>query len=192
MGNKILYAILFCWVKMHALLPMKALYVLSDILYFIAYRVLHYRVKVTRQNLRNAFPEKSEAERLELERRFYHHFTDYIVETIKLAHISLDELKKRAYITNPELIDELMDKGHNTMVLLMGHYGNWEWYTGATSFFRDAKIYQIYRPLNNKAVDDLFIYLRTRFGSSGIPKGDAVRETFMLKRRKEHALVIFI
>lgn len=192
MWNKIQYALIYSWVKIHALLPMRALYVLSDILYVLVYRIIWYRVKVVRKNLTNSFPEKSEAELLKLEREFYHHFADYIVETIKLAHISLEELQRRAYLRNPELVDQLMAEGHTCFILLMGHYGNWEWFSGSTSRFKDSRIYQIYRPLSNKAFDQLFIHLRTQFGSYGIKKQDTVREVIQLKKDKTPCVVIFI
>ena len=100
MWDKIQYAFLYSWVKVHALLPMRALYVLSDILYVLIYKIAGYRVKVVRRNITASFPDKSKAELRQLERRFYHHFADYIVETIKLAHISLDEIQQRAYLRN--------------------------------------------------------------------------------------------
>lgn len=153
MWDKIQYAFLYSWVKVHALLPMRALYVLSDILYVLIYKIAGYRVKVVRRNITASFPDKSKAEWRQLERRFYHHFADYIVETIKLAHISLDEIQQRAYLKNPELVDQLMEKGHTCFILTMGHYGNWEWFSGSTTRFEDSRIYQIYRPLNNKAFD---------------------------------------
>ena len=61
-GNKILYAILVCWVKAHAILPMRLLYLLSDFLYFITYYVARYRLKVVGRNLKASFPEKSRKE----------------------------------------------------------------------------------------------------------------------------------
>ena len=192
MWNKIQYALIYSWVKIHALLPMRALYVLSDILYVLVYRIIRYRVKVVHKNLTNSFPEKSEAELLKLEREFYHHFADYIVETIKLAHISLEELQRRAYLRNPELVDQLMAEGHTCFILLMGHYGNWQWFSGSPSRFKDSRIYQIYRPLSNKAFDQLFIHLRTQFGSYGIKKQDTVREVIQLKKDKTPCVVIFI
>ena len=175
MWDKIQYAFLYSWVKVHALLPMRALYVLSDILYVLIYKIAGYRVKVVRRNITASFPDKSKAELRQLERRFYHHFADYIVETIKLAHISLDEIQQRAYLRNPELVDQLMAKGHTCFILTMGHYGNWEWFSGSTTRFEDSRIYQIYRPLNNKAFDKLFANLRTQFGSFGIKKNDQVK-----------------
>ena len=119
MWNKIQYALIYSWVKVHALLPMWALYILSDILYVLVYKVVRYRVKVVRQNMKASFPDKSDTELRRLEREFYHHFADYVVETIKLAHISLEELQRRAFLKNPELVDTLMEKGHTCFILLM-------------------------------------------------------------------------
>ena len=192
MWNKIQYALLYAWVKTHALLPMPLLYVLSDILYVIIYRIVRYRVAVARRNLSASFPEKSTKELRLLERRFYHHFSDYIVETIKLAHISQKEVLRRAHVENPELVDQLMEKGHLCVILLMGHYGNWEWYSASTPIFKDARIYQIYRPLKNLAVDRLFIQLRTHFGSFGIKKNDTIRDIIQLKKDKTRCVVIFL
>ena len=192
MWTRIQYILIYGWIKIHALLPMRLLYVLSDILYLIIYWVIRYRVPVVRKNLKSSFPDKSEEELKQLEKAFYHHFADYIVETLKLAHISLQELQERAYVQNPELIDKLMDNGHPCCLFLMGHYGNWEWYSGSNSRFKDARLYQIYRPLNNKAVDKIFIHLRTKFGSSGIPKNDTGREVVRLVRNKIRSGVVFL
>ena len=192
MWTRIQYILIYGWIKIHALLPMRLLYVLSDILYLIIYWVIRYRVPVVRKNLKSSFPDKSEEELKQLEKAFYHHFADYIVETLKLAHISLQELQERAYVQNPELIDKLMDNGHPCCLFLMGHYGNWEWYSGSNSRFKDARLYQIYRPLNNKAVDKIFIDLRTKFGSLGIPKNDTGREVVRLVRNKVRSGVIFL
>ena len=62
MWNKIQYALIYSWVKVHALLPMWALYILSDILYVLVYKVVRYRVKVVRQNMKASFPDKSDTE----------------------------------------------------------------------------------------------------------------------------------
>lgn len=174
------------------MLPMPVLYVLSDILYILIYRVMRYRLKVVRRNLEASFPDKSEIELRRLEREFYHHFADYIMETIKLAHISEEEVLRRAYIKNPELATQLQAEGQKTVMMLMGHYGNWEWFSSASMIFKDSRLWQIYRPLNNKAVDRLFIYLRTRFGSYGMKKNDTVRDMIQLKKEDSNNIVIFI
>lgn len=192
MWEKIQYALLYSWVKIHAILPMRVLYLLSDVLYVLIYKIAGYRIKVVRKNMKASFPDKSEEEIRRMEREFYHHFSDYIVETIKLAHISLEEVQQRAFLKNPELVDRLMEKGHTCFILLMGHYGNWEWFSSASSRFEDSRIYQIYRPLNNKAFDRLFIRLRTHFGSFGIKKNDTIRDIIKLKQDKTRSVVIFL
>lgn len=192
MWNKIGYALLYTWTKVHALLPMSLLYILSDILYVLIYKIAGYRLKVVRRNMKNSFPEMNEKELRKMEREFYHHFSDYIVETIKLAHISLKEIQERAWLKNPEMVDRLMEEGHTCFILLMGHYGNWEWFSASTSRFKDSRIYQIYRPLKNKAFDKLFIALRTQFGSYGIKKNDTIRDIMRLKQDKTRSVVIFL
>lgn len=192
MWNNITYYLLYGWTKIHALLPMRVLYILSDIFYFFIYYVVHYRRSVVRSNIKGCFPQKNEKELRKMERTFYRHFSDYIVETIKLAHISLEELQKRAWLRNPEVADRLMEEGHTCFILLMGHYGNWEWFSGSSSRFEDSRIYQIYRPLKNKAFDRLFIELRTEFGSYGIKKNDTIRDIIKLKQEKTRSVVIFL
>ena len=93
---------------------MAVLYVFSDVLSFFIYRVVRYRLKVVRRNLRHAFPNKTERERQELERRFYRHFADYIVETIKLAGISHEELLRRSRLSNPEMVKPLLAQNHKS------------------------------------------------------------------------------
>ena len=192
MWDKIQYYVLYGWVKIHAIWPMSVLYVFSDVLYVLIYRIFRYRLKVVRRNLSASFPHASKQELSLLERRFYHHFSDYIVETMKLAHISHEELLRRAHIINPEVVDQLMDKGHSCVILMMVHAGNWEWFSGSMPAFKDSRIYQIYRPLKNKAVDRLFIYLRTRFGSFGIKKNETIRDIIRLKQEKIRCVIIFI
>ena len=183
MWNKIQYALIYSWVKVHALLPMWALYILSDILYVLIYKIIRYRVKVVRQNMKASFPEKSDTELRQLEREFYHHFADYVVETIKLAHISLEELQRRAFLKNPELVDKLMEKGHTCFILLMGHYGNWEFVPSVTLWMRKGSVIfaQIYRPLKNKWFDRFFLKLRGRYHSECIAKQDTLRSILRYK-----------
>lgn len=192
MMHSVGYALLFLWVKAHALLPMRVLYVLSDVLCFIVYRVARYRLRVVRRNMKASFPDKAEKELRKLERDFYHHFADYIIETIKLAHISEKEIKRRAHVINPELLDQLTRESDGCIVGYMGHYGNWEWFTSSQLVFKNAILYQIYRPLKSRAVDRLYIYLRTRFGSKGIRKNDTVRDAITLHRAHVNGIVTFL
>lgn len=187
------YTLLYIWVKLHAYLPLRLLYVLANVLYLLMYRVAGYRLKVTRRNMQASFPDKTRKELQQMERAFYRHFADYFVETIKLAHVSEKEIQRRACMTNPQLIDRLIDEsGHTCILVMLGHYGNWEWFTAGNGFFAKARMYPVYRPLSNKAFDRLFVYLRARFGAVGIRKHEMLRNLVKFKQEKTPALAVLL
>ena len=147
-----------------SLLPMWMLYGVADFAYFILYTVLKYRIQVTRKNLRNAFPDKSEDELKNLEKRFYRHLGDVLVETIKSFSISSASLKKRMKVLNPELLESYYAKG-NSVIATTGHYGNWEWAAMTLSLHFDKfKAMGLYLPLKNKVFNRAMIRSRSRFG----------------------------
>ncbi len=129
--QNIVYSPLHLWFKLHAILPMRILYILSDILYFPLYHIVHYRKKLVSENLRKAFPDKTDKELKQLEQKFYHHFCDYIVETIKLMHISDEEMRRRMKFEQVEIIDRLFAE-NRSIIILLGHFGNWEWVPSVT------------------------------------------------------------
>ncbi len=181
--KKILYFPLYIWMKLHALLPLPVLYVLSDILFFPLYYLVRYRRKLVRKNLSETFPRKSKTEIISLEKKFYRHFCDYMVETIKLIHISDKEVKQRLVFTNIETVQRLLDKNQSCLMLL-GHYGNWEWIPSVSLWLSPEHHYllsQIYRPLKNNWFDEFFLRLRSRFGSVGIAKQDTLRTILQMK-----------
>lgn len=107
----------------------RALYALSDGLYFLMRHVVHYRKKVVRRNLRNSFPEKSETELMEIERKFYHYICDYMLEEVKMLRMSFEELCRRMKYDNKEEYLAMIEK-HGGIVLLIPHYANFEWIIG--------------------------------------------------------------
>lgn len=192
--NKILYYIIYSCTYLHALLPFRLLYVLSDILYFWVYIVAGYRLKVVRENLSGSFPEKSKKELRLIEREFYHHFCDYFVETVKLLHISNEEMSRHMKFENMEQVNELMKDG-NSVLMFLGHYCNWEWVPSINLNFKDKEnviLAQIYKPLKNKAFDDLFLKIRSRFGSLGIPRYETLRTIVKLRRDKKQTMIGFM
>src|SRR5882757_8280130 len=78
-----------------SLLPMRLLYLLSDGIYGLVYYGFRYRKKVVMSNLLLAFPEKTEAERVRIAKKFYHNFLDSFIEVVKLLSASDEFLKKR-------------------------------------------------------------------------------------------------
>ena len=192
--DKFLYYIIKACLLPIAILPLRLAYCFSDLLYFFVYYVVRYRRRLIGKNLANSFPDKTEAEKKKIEKDFYHHFCDYFYETIKLLHISNSEMKRRFVFKDIELIDSHLRAGR-PVILMLGHYGNWEWVTSITLWTaenKDTTIGQIYRPLKNKAFDRFFLRLRKRFHSVGFAKNDIYRDIIKMRRANQNWLLGFI
>ena len=148
--------------KLLALLPLRLLYCISDFFYLVVFYIVKYRKKVVYDNLRNSFPEKTEAEIDTIARKFYHHFCDILVEIVKLLHIPSSEIKKRIIFRNPEVLAEEYARKKHIMAVI-SHHNNWEW-GQALALHTPYKTLSVYRPLNNKYFDELMIKLRCQFG----------------------------
>ena len=192
-SENILYFPLYFYFWLHALLPLKILYILSDILFFPMFYIVRYRRKLVYQNMKDSFPEKSEKEIRRMEKAFYHHFCDYIVETIKLLHISDKETRKRVKFHNTEALQEIVDNGGSCLMLL-GHYGNWEFVPSVTLLMRKGSVIfaQIYRPLKNKWFDRFFLKLRGRYHSECIAKQDTLRSILRYKSSDRPSITGFM
>lgn len=192
MKEKITLALLTFALKAIAIWPLRMLYVLSSLIYPLVYYVARYRRQVVRTNLTNSFPEKTEKEITQIEKQFYRHFCDYVMETVKLLHISDDEMRRRMRFTNPELIEQLRSDGR-PIFLYLGHQGNWE-YIISISMWTSSEFTagQIYHPLSNKVMDTLIYRLRSRFGTVGIPQKQALRTIITMVRDGKHPLLGFI
>lgn len=162
------YYLVYGTFSLIAMLPFGVLYFISDILYGLVYKVVGYRKKVVRKNLRNSFPEKSKSELMHIEKEFYRHFCDYFVETIKTLRITDKEIRERMVFENIDVIDELTKDG-NSCLLSMGHYGNWEWIPSIILHIPERiKLGMVYKRLSSKDFDDLFLRIRARFGPKAI------------------------
>ena len=151
-----------------ALLPFKVLYLISDFLYLIVYKLVRYRRKVVRKNLRNSFPQKDSNELLKIEKEFYRHFCDYFVETIKTLRITDEEIRERMVFENLDVVEELTKNG-NSCLMSLGHYGNWEWVPSIIMHLPERiKLGMVYKRLSSQDFDDLFLRIRARFGPKAI------------------------
>lgn len=191
---KLIYSIAFaCWYLL-SLLPLRVLYVLSDVLYFPLYYLVRYRRRVVRQNLTASFPDRTEQEIVRMEKRFYAWFCDYVVETVKLMSMGKEETRRRMTFGGVDKIVEDMDRTGKTFAFVyLGHYGNWEWIASLPYWCPpDVKCGQIYHPLRNKAMDRLFLRLRGQFGGVCIPMKETLRKIIQMRRDRQRAIIGFI
>ncbi|MBP8822792.1 MAG: lysophospholipid acyltransferase family protein [Flavobacteriales bacterium] len=172
-----------------SLLPFRVLYVLSDVLESLLFGVFGYRLKVVRENLRNSFPGKSVADLQRIEHEFRRWFCDLMVETIKTLTITPKQVNMRISVEGTEVLQRYYDAGQS-VILVMGHWGNWELGGARFSQLPFHKLNVIYHPLQNKHFDRLFIRMRTRLGNGLYPMKDTVR--CMVRDRHEVTATAFI
>ena len=161
-------------------LPFTLIYLLSDGIYGLLYYVIGYRKKVVRENLALVFPEKTEKERLQIEKKFYRHMCDMFMEMIKTMGISKKEIQKRFTVTNMELLNNLEEKGINTM-LMLPHYASWEWIFIIQKYIKHRG-YGIYKRLRNKYFDRLVKKIRARYNTYLITTKETIETLTNLKQ----------
>lgn len=190
--EKILYGSLYCIFYLVSLLPLTILYAISDGIYYMMYYVVRYRRHLVRKHLIDCFPEKSDEERLKIEREFYSWLCDYFVETIKLFTMSKKQVMKRMQFIGAEKVRESCQKGQSCAIYL-GHYCNWEWITSLQLWVgKDIACGQIYHPLENEAFDKLFLYLRNRLGAKCIPMAESIRKIMKMRQEGKPIVIGFI
>lgn len=186
------YHLIYGLLKMHAFLPLRVLFIFADILFVVTYYIVGYRRKMVRKNLTNSFPNKTKKEIAKIEKQFYHHLCDYFFETIKLLHISDEEMMRRMEFHGQEALAEIM-KDNRSCILYLGHYGNWEWVTSIGLHLpHDMVKAQIYQLISSKSFDEIFKKIRTRFNSLNIERKETMRTIVKLRSEKKQVIYGFI
>lgn len=176
----------FLW--MGSLLPLRVLYIFADVCYYINYYIIKYRRNVVRKNLCNAFPEKDIAEIVQIEKRYYRHLCDLFVEMYRMWHMPEKTIRRRCFFKNPEVIRHYLDQG-KSVIGVLGHYGNWEWMASYSLWLpADVDFFMLYKPLHEKLFDRLMYKIRSRFRAKPVPMNDILR--YILKNRQAGRLFL--
>jgi len=190
MTGAVAYYIFYSLNWIVTLLPLRILYLISDLFFYFVYYFPGYRKKVVAENLKNAFPEKTKKELKEIEKKFYHHFCDLFIEISAMTHMSKKELMKRMQFADPDFTDKIYNEDRD-VALIIGHYGNWEWISILPAFTK-LKFVPIYKPLNNKYFDRFIFDLRSKNGSAPAAMSNVVREIIRNRRDNIRAIYAFV
>ncbi len=160
--------------------PFFLLYRLSDLLFLIVFHLIGYRKQIVLQNLQNAFPGKSEEEILTIQKKFYRHLCDLVVETLKTLSWTEAEVRERVTLHNKSLLDRLYAQ-NKSIIVVMGHCGNWEWAGPCFSLTCDHQLVVVYNPLTHDRFEKALSKARTKFSTQIIPRKQVLRN--MIARR---------
>jgi KDO2-lipid IV(A) lauroyltransferase len=155
-------------------LPFRVLYIFSDFLSFFLRKIIGYRKAVIRENLARSFPDLDSKELQNITFNFYRNLSDVIIEGIKAFTMSRSQVIKRYKILNPELIQAYLEKG-NGVIIVTGHYGNWEWGALAPPLVLPWKFVAFYKPVKNWRLDRFVRKNRSRFGTYLAPTRETTK-----------------
>jgi len=155
-----------------ALLPFRLMYIFSDFLSFVLYRIIGYRKQVVRANLIRIGFGDDPAQCFAIEKAVYKHFCDLYLETFKCLTLSKSQIQKRFVVNNTSLIQDFALQG-KSVIMMCGHYASYEWLL-SMGYYSDHTAYGIYAPLANPYFNKLVIKARRRFGAFLIPRRETV------------------
>ncbi len=165
----LLFIVVYPFIWILSILPMRLLYVISDLFRFVIFNLIGYRKKVVFNNLKLAFPNKKNTEIKKLSKKFFKHFVDLIFESIKSFTISEKEIRKRYVYKNIEVVNQLVNEG-KSIVLTGSHQANWELSFGLP-LNTDISCYGAYTKIQNPYFEKVIKSSRTKFGYDGVPTG---------------------
>lgn len=171
-------------------LPLKVLYIFSDVMFFLNYYLVGYRKTVITQNLKNSFPEKSEEEIRKIRKEFYRNFSDYLVETIKSFSISETESRVRMQHINQDLFHDIQKEGKN-IILLAGHVFNWEWINALARIVPQKHCHPVYRKVNSDFWENQMKKVRNKFGNEALEANEVILNIFR-KKNNGDSIYMFV
>jgi KDO2-lipid IV(A) lauroyltransferase len=142
----------------------------------IMYRVDRKHRERALGNLSRSFPEMSPRRRARMAERSMQHLVMLGVEVMFTTRlIRLDSWSRYVELTNFRDVVELMTRRENGLIVLTGHYGNWEilGYVLATLGFPTTSVA---RPLDNPYISQFVFGVREKTGQRIIAKSGATDE----------------
>ena len=136
-------------------------------------RALGIRRRTVEENLRRAFPGASEEWIEEMVLETYRHLGREAVSMIRLSRLSPEEVRRRTEIPRWGEVESAVGEGRGVL-LVTGHYGNWEVAAAAVAA-RGCPIDAVVKRQRNLLVDARVQAARARLGVGTIEMGEAPR-----------------
>lgn len=137
--------------------------------------ILTRRKQIAVDNLKQAFPEKSDADILTIAKKAFQNFGITIAELLWSPRLTPEILGQLVKFKNLDLMINRYKEGKG-LIMLSGHFGNWELFALATGFVSKIPCTIIVKTQTNLLVDKIINEHRTLFGNKVVPMEFAVRQ----------------
>jgi Kdo2-lipid IVA lauroyltransferase/acyltransferase len=160
-----MYYIVYGALYLFSLLPFFVIHGISNVLAFVIYHFVGYRKKIVLGNLRIAFPNKTEAQRIKIAKQFYIYFTDTLLEMLKMISMTTAQINKHV-TAEYELINQLAAEGYSVN-LMAGHQFNWEFANHYYVTHLKIPFVGVYMPVGKSGgiMDKIIFNMRKRSGT---------------------------
>lgn len=148
-----------------------------------------YRLETIEKNLTMTFPNAGAAEIKKLSRSYHSHLSRVIVESLKGYTLSQSKLAERFVFRNASITDKYYDNGQS-IILVLGHIGNWEWGQAVVSYYLKHNCVGVYKPLSDKNFNDLVLQKRSQYGVTLLPQKELLK--YLISHQQETNVYIFI
>jgi len=189
MKNIVEYILFLILAGIVRVLGLKSSRRLSIVIAFVFYYMIPIRKQVTLNNLRKAFPEYSETEIKKIAFGSYKSFSITLVEMLFIPYMTREQIENAIYCENAELIKKYY-KRNNGLILLSGHFGNWEYIALSVSAQINVPFHVVVKSQRNPYVDAYLNKGRTRWINKVVPLGATIRKVYSeLKSKNIVAMV---
>ncbi|MGH7898935.1 MAG: lysophospholipid acyltransferase family protein [Candidatus Binatia bacterium] len=173
-------------------LPFPTAFRLGERLGSVAHRLARPQRRVALVNLRIAFPEKSDAERLAILAESWRNFGRIAAEFCHMFALDRANVAERVTFADPDFWygEAQTVIGSTGILVLTGHVGNWELLCHAIGLY-GAPIHLIHRPFRNELVGRFVNTERQRAGTNLVSKRNAAHELIRVLRRRGIVAVPF-
>lgn len=188
--DKLFYYLVLVWFRLISLVPLKVLFLLSEVVTFLVYRLVGYRKKVVFQNLTNSFPERTPEDIKRIARKYFRHLSVMIVENMYLRFVPKKRFSSMLNIEDTTLLDRFYKENKN-LIIMLGHFGNWEYGSVITNFTR-YKGAAVYKKLSSSVFDKIYFDIRSRLGVEPIEMHEVFRKVIKLNQSTDPYILFMI
>ena len=182
LSEKIVGGIVTAIRKILSFFPLKVRYSFFENLGLLGYYLIKKRRKLTLDNIRQAFPKKSDEEVVRIAKESYKTMGKMIMTSIYLEEITSNG---NTVMENEELMLKVCENNEKAVIIVSLHLGGFE----AGSIMRSIrKFYAVFRRQKNRKLNDLMTEWREKGGLHSIPLRDSEALNSALKNKTLIAL----
>ena len=185
MKHKLEYYFMISFVKLLMMFPEKTRYKIAEKVGMIGYYLIKKRRMIALANLKLAFPEKTDEERIKLAKKNYKVLTKAYLSSLWMMDFIFDETKVN--VENYHILDEAVAEKKGLIIACM-HMGNVEVALKITEKYRLSDVVKAQR---NPYIDEYITKNRSQFNFNMIKKSKSTSRELLKVIKNKQIIALF-